>query len=431
MKNSADFVSKLSGLIANTTTTMLSYDVCSLFTMVPVQEACDMAVDLIRNDSKPRFDLSPEIWVQMFKFSTRFCNFQFLDKNYDMVDGLAMGNPLAAPLANLFMIHIEQHAIELALSSNPPVNEVSWYRYVDDCFCRILDCSSAIADNFLDILNSVNPAIQFTSELEVNSNLNFLDVGCTVDPLRGAYTTSVYRKPTHTNLYILWSSAHPPSQLIGIFRTLLFRARTVCNNALDFAKEKKFLTEVFLDNKYPPKVLAKALQKFDDTPKGETSVNPPISSNGGKPISLVLPYIPKISESLARRWKHHATNFNLGVDTRVVFKPIKKLRSFFPLCPPNPDGRCVYRATCPSCNKAYVGETGLDLSTRISTHKKSSASALSDHCASHGHSFDRLEWQNLCNEGDNNRRKIAEGILIRDSEPILNNTRGTMPYVFV
>ncbi len=188
---------------------------------------------------------------------------------------------------------------------------------------------------------------------------------------------------------------------------------------------------MFLDNKYPSKILAKALQNFDSNLNSGMGSILPAPSNNRSYISLVLPYIPKISESLARKWKRHANNFNLDLDTRVVFKPIKKLRSFFPLCPPNTDGRCVYRATYIICKKSYVGETGLDLSTRIATHKRSKSSALSCHCATTGHSFDRLEWETLCTEADNNRRKIAESIFIRDSTPVLNNTKGTVPYVFV
>ena len=53
-------------------------------------------------------------------------------------------------------------------------------------------------NRFFDHLNSVDPNINFTMELEQDDNLAFLDV-LVMRTQDGKLATKVHRKPTHTN----------------------------------------------------------------------------------------------------------------------------------------------------------------------------------------------------------------------------------------
>ena len=81
---------------------MISYDVCSLFTNIPLNETLDLAVKLIIDD-KPDLNITPNELKELFIYCTSKTNFIFQDTIYDQVDGIAMGSPLAPTLANLFM----------------------------------------------------------------------------------------------------------------------------------------------------------------------------------------------------------------------------------------------------------------------------------------------------------------------------------------
>ncbi len=194
-----------------------SFDVTSLFTNVPVKEAVDLAMEMILNDDDSRCFLHAMDLHKLFEYATSYCNFQFDGQDYDQIDGLSMGNPLAPPLAHYFMAMIEEKALNQGL-----LRPLMWLRYVDDVYVRL---SKRDFDQIEDIrkrLNSVHPAIQFTSEIEKGGSLNFLDVKCGITMRKnGKYTTSVYKKPTNTNLYIRWDSAHPESQKLGTFYCLL------------------------------------------------------------------------------------------------------------------------------------------------------------------------------------------------------------------
>ena len=69
---------------------LISYDVTSYFTNIPLQETIDIAINLIFNHS-PNLN------------HTSHTHFIFKSKFYNQIHGVAMGSPLAPVLANIFM----------------------------------------------------------------------------------------------------------------------------------------------------------------------------------------------------------------------------------------------------------------------------------------------------------------------------------------
>ena len=110
---------------------------------------------------------------------------------YQQIDGVAVGNPLGPTLANLFLCHHETNWL-----SNCPLEfkPVLYRRYIDDTFLQFRDISHI--DKFLNYINSQHSSIQFTSEIENNSMLNFLDI--TVSKIDDTFKTSIFRKKTFT-----------------------------------------------------------------------------------------------------------------------------------------------------------------------------------------------------------------------------------------
>ena len=82
-----------------------------------------------------------------------------------------------------------------------------WKRYVDDAF-TILDRENV--DDFLQHPNNQQPSTHLTMETEEDNKLAFLDTAV-LRELDSRLTTSVYRKPTHTNQHLAYNSHHPQS----------------------------------------------------------------------------------------------------------------------------------------------------------------------------------------------------------------------------
>ncbi len=80
--------------------------------------------------------------------------------------------------------------------------------------------------------------------------LAFLD--CLVErEVDGTFNTSIYRKPTHTDQYLLFDSCHPLEHTLGVIRTLVYRADTVCSTECRVQSEKTHIKEALRKCGYP------------------------------------------------------------------------------------------------------------------------------------------------------------------------------------
>ena len=82
---------------------MVSFDVESLFTNIPLDECIDLALIYI-SEGNPDIQLSKPELRSLFTTAAAQTHFQFNGSFYDQIDGIAMG----FPLANLFMEHHEK-----------------------------------------------------------------------------------------------------------------------------------------------------------------------------------------------------------------------------------------------------------------------------------------------------------------------------------
>ena len=83
---------------------VVSYDVTSLFTNIPLNETIDIAIDTILND-RPDLNISKSELFKLLTFATSKTHFLFNHEIYDQIDGVAiMGFLLAPVLANFFMV---------------------------------------------------------------------------------------------------------------------------------------------------------------------------------------------------------------------------------------------------------------------------------------------------------------------------------------
>ena len=92
---------------------LVSYDVSSLFTNVPLDETIQLLANraFANNWFKTTYDLNltKTDLVDLLSVATKAQLFQFNGALYEQTDGVAMGSPLGPLLANVFMSHIEEN----------------------------------------------------------------------------------------------------------------------------------------------------------------------------------------------------------------------------------------------------------------------------------------------------------------------------------
>jgi len=110
---------------------------------------------------------------------------------------------------------------ELAISTSSVPPRV-WKRSVDDSSVII---KKDAASSFHNTLNASDPKISFTIELENNDKIAFLDT--LVSRRNNVSVIDVYRKATHTDRYLDFSSHHELKHKISTASTLLLRASSL------------------------------------------------------------------------------------------------------------------------------------------------------------------------------------------------------------
>ena len=148
-------------------TYMVSFDVQSLFTNVPLKETIDICAETLYHKDN-NLALQKSSFIKLMNLATSEIEFSFSGEMYRQTDGVAMGSPLGPTLANILMGYLEESYFQ---NNQKPL---VYFRYVDDCF--ILFNNKEECDGMFSTFNTLHPSIKFTKEVETNDNLPFLDV---------------------------------------------------------------------------------------------------------------------------------------------------------------------------------------------------------------------------------------------------------------
>ena len=225
---------------------MVSFDVESLFTNIPLIESIDLAVDYIMKGN-PDIKLGRENLTKLFFFATAQTHFSFLGNFYDQIDGVAMGSPLAPVLANLFMGHHEKHWLE---NYNSGIDIEFYRRYVDDTFALFNTEQDVLS--FFSYINSQHPNIKVTME----------KVCFWITSSNQGIITSVFHKKTYTGLLTNYYSFVPFSYKLGLVLTLVDRVFKINNTWTGFHLDISNLTKTLRKNLFPSSVIENVVRKF-------------------------------------------------------------------------------------------------------------------------------------------------------------------------
>ena len=147
-----------------------------------------------------------------------------------------------------------------------------------------------VVEDFQLCLNQVQQQVQFTIEYEENNNIAFLD--CRIRRLdNGRLTTTVYCKPSDTNLIFNPQSCVHPDSMVGTFKGFLYRAHRICSTPQLLQEEISFLIDIWEDNEHNRRKLKRIADAYKP-PSSSPPPPPPPSSPTPPPPPLPPPPPP-------------------------------------------------------------------------------------------------------------------------------------------
>ena len=406
LKNSADMVNTLGHCTLEEDDVLVSFDVTALFTKVPVDKSVDVIHSRLESDTSlpTRTSMTAAHVRDLLLFCLKTTYFLYDSIIYVQVEGAAMGSPVSPIVANLFMEWFEEHAIQTF------IYEITlWKRYVDDTIVALDD---SLLEDFTTHINSIHPSIKFTREEEVDNALPMLDAKTTRDTA-GRLSFTVYRKPTHTDQYLQFSSNQPLTHKLGVIRTLRHRCNTICSTEEAKLQELEHLKKVLSVSGYTRSAWNAASRH-----KPQTVPRDPQETR--KKGHVTLPYVGQVTDSLARTIRKAGVAVHLrpyNITRQHLVHPKDKVTK-------EDKSGVIYQIKCGECEASYVGETGRQLKDRVSEHRKQKSSPIGEHLSQTTHSFSQEDVSVLHHESEWFKRGVAEAIFINRESPSLNRDSG-------
>ena len=386
---------------------MVSFDVTSLYPNIPIIDTLNIIKDYVNNDDQftRKTAIPQDKFLDLVHLVLTTTWYTFNSQFYQKTDDIAMGGPPSSTTAEIYMQAYERTAITTAL--HPPK---VWERFVDDVYSIL---KRTHLENFFHHINNLHQNIKFTMEEESNGELAFLDT--LLKRNNREISVLVYRKPTHTDQYLHYSSHHQTSCKESVVSSLFNRAYSIITNKDDLHKENARIKEVLKENGYRESIINKIFRRITNNhclPQSQQLTQATDIQEEGIRISINLPYVEGTSEKLLRILRSHKI--------RSTFYAEMTLRKL--LCKPKDrvatedKNNIFYETDCSNCQAVYFGESKWSLKSRSDEHKRSVRNC----------DLDKNEIAKHCQEADHNLNWDQKKIIDMESRLIPRNIEETI-----
>ena len=86
---------------------LCSFDICSLFTNVPLAETIEICTKTLYDGHLPTPVIPKHVFIELMKTATTSVEFSFNNIMYRQINGVGMGSPLGSALENIFVGYYE------------------------------------------------------------------------------------------------------------------------------------------------------------------------------------------------------------------------------------------------------------------------------------------------------------------------------------
>ena len=276
----------------------VSYDVVNLYPSVPLDRSIQFIVEFLQDDHaelKKRTKLNLADIQQLLELCLSESYFLYNNVIRTLENSGPIGLSIMVVLSECYHQRIERisiiQALNLILAPKP------FKRFVDDSHGIFNNREQSL--QFLDMLNSQDPSIQYTIEFEnENKQLNFLDITI-INTGNNSYDFKIFRRTSITNVQIKPNSNIAPHIAMGVFKGFLSRTHKICTEK-HLQSEIDFLNDIFTENGYNRNTLNNIATEY------LRNINKPKSNdqNNNKNTKNIikLPWVPILGPKLQKEF---------------------------------------------------------------------------------------------------------------------------------
>ena len=393
---------------------VISFDVTSLYTNVPVKEAIFEAAEKLYSGKFAMPPVDKETFIILAELATTNVIMLTHDGPYCQIDGLAMGSQPAPQLSNIWLSKFEPNIRDDAKL---------FERYIDDILRTI---KRQFKETKLKEINASHSNLKFTLELEAERKISFLDL-C-LNHVNDKLSFTWYCKPTDTGVIMNYHALAPNYYKRSVVEGFVHRVYRACSSCENFHVEK--LKMILQRNQYP--------QDFYDPIISKTIKNlvSPKVNQKDQEVDFTSQKSNIVKQNIFIEYRGIATDHiikrldSIGAPLQPVIT-LRKIKTCLPSLKSKIEktlkSRVVYKIVCPGCNACYVGQTSRHFITRFKEHRYKRNQLLRAHLDKCTHSTPTLnDVKILASKSRSLNFLLAlEALYIREIKPELNARTST------
>ena len=235
---------------------MVSFDVTSLYTNIPIIDTLNITKDYVHNDDQfaRKTAIPQDKFLDLVNLVSTTTWYTFNSQFYQQMMALQWEAQHPQPQQKFIcrlmkVLQYLRHCILLKFGNDLLMT-----------FTLLLNVCNWKTFHHIHHFNNLHQNIKFTMEEESNGELAFLDT--LLKRNNGEISILVYRKPTHIDQYLHYSSHHQTSCKESVVSSLFNRAYSIITNKDDLHKENPRIKQVLKENGYQESIISKIFKRI-------------------------------------------------------------------------------------------------------------------------------------------------------------------------
>jgi hypothetical protein len=204
-------------------------------------------------------------------------------------------------------------------------------------------------------INQIHNSIRINPTQEENGSINFLYLNIIRKPTH--LEIDIYRKPTTTDTTINFESSHPLEHKTAAFRHHITRMHFLPLTAKKKQKEWKIIQHTATKNNFPENLQQKLKQQI-------LHKDHPQKTNSNHKTWITFQYYSPQIRKITNLFKN--TNIKIAFRSTNMIKHLMKRKTNNTT--PDHENSGIYKITCNTCHKSYIGKTKCSLKLCYQEH---------------------------------------------------------------